>query len=323
MAQVKEDATAARSNAQDAFNLAWYARNKSDELSTDLSGITDKILNFLTEDQPTPAMVRDQAERALAKNIQLNPDEIRDLAQNISSIVGSLTNSERIIADAAGDLRLANELRTRANNTKNEAISKQNQAIVITDLLEASREAQGRAEAAINTARIDIDQSQTHLNSIIQDMLFAKDIADNITAKVQSLDGRLKHLQTQLAKNDYTLKEEIAKQAEDVIKEAETVQNKTMKLGQEYRLAEDSLGERVNKSKGDIQKAKLLLQRASELTADTSTKFKDLDGMETVYRDNERKLADLMAIVDALTADMEIHWNEIEEKSLVYRRCLT
>lgn len=320
MTQVKQDAIAARANAQDAFNLAWYARNESDKLSTELTDVGDQISAFLTEDQTTPAEVKAQAEKALSKNIHSTPDEIKNLASNISAIVGSLINTEKILADTADNLRLANDLRDRANATKNAAIAKQIQAGNINELLSEAQTAQENAEKSINTAKIDIDLSQKHLGSIIQEMKIAQDTAANITSKVNSLDGRLQHLRTQLVQNDYN-NEDITRQADEVVKEAEIVANKTSKLGQDYRQAENSLNNRVEKSKGDIEKAKSLLLRASELTANTSTKFKDLDGMETVYKDNERKLADLMAVVVSLTNEMDNHLREIDAKSLSYRRC--
>ena len=78
MSQVKRDAIAARSNAQDAFNYALKARNLTDNVSKDLSDINKRIRSTLDEDQPTPAMVRDLANEVLAKNIQLKPDEIKE-----------------------------------------------------------------------------------------------------------------------------------------------------------------------------------------------------------------------------------------------------
>ena len=89
----------------------------------------------------------------------------------------------------------------------------------------------------------------------------------------------------------------------------------------EYKNADELLDSRMNKSNGNILRAKKLLQKASELTADTSTKSKDLDGMESVYRDNERMLSDLMDQVDSLTGEMEKHLAEIEQKAQRYKQC--
>ncbi|XP_012542845.2 laminin subunit beta-1 [Monomorium pharaonis] len=320
MSQIKQDATAARSNAQDAFNYAWEARNRSDKITEDISDITKRIWSILDEDQPTPAMVRDLAYEVLAKNIQLEPDEITQLADRIKNIVGSLTDSEKILADTKDDLERAHDLEKRANQAKEIAIEKQTLANKVILLLNDAQKAQHLAQDAIDKAEDDVSKSQKDLADIA-DMTNAAQIRANFTTKsVEALDARLKQLQTQSAKNSFILAE-IDTEAKKVADEAQVTDSKTKKLSEEYKKADESLNQRVNKTKGDIQRAKRLLQRASELTADTSTKSKDLDGMESVYKDNERLLTDLMSDVDALTMEMDKHLAEIEKKSQLYRQC--
>lgn len=320
MSQIKQDSTAARSNAQDAFNYAWDARNRSDKITKDLSDITKRIWSTLDEDQPTPAMVRDLANEVLAKNIQLEPDEITQLADRIKSIVGSLTDSEKILADTRDDLRLAHDLEERANRTKEMALEKQALVNKVNLLLKDAQTGQYLAQIAIDTAEADVSKSLEDLADIADVTKAAQIQANSTTQSVEALDNRLKQLQTQSAKNAFVLKE-IAVEANKVANEAQMIDGKTKKLAEEYKRADESLNQRVNKSKGDILRAKRLLQRASELTADTSTKSKDLDGMESVYKDNERLLTDLTSDVDALTMEMERHLTEIEQKSQLYRQC--
>lgn len=320
MSQIKQDSTAARSNAQDAFNYAWDARNRSDKITKDLSDITKRIWSTLDADQPTPAMVRDLANEVLAKNIQLEPDEITRLANRIKNIVGSLTDSEKILADTKDDLRLAHDLEERANRTKETALEKQALVNKVNLLLNDAQTAQHLAQNAIDKAEADVSKSQEDLADIADVTKAAQIQANSTTQSVMALDNRLKQLQTQSAKNVFILKE-IGVEANKVANEAQAIDIKTKKLSEEYKRADESLNQRVNKSKGDILRAKRLLQRASELTADTSTKSKDLDGMESVYKDNERLLTDLMSDVDALTMEMERHLVEIEQKSQLYRQC--
>lgn len=321
MIQVRRDATAARSNAQDAFNFAWKARNLSDDVAKDLSDINKRIRNTLDEDQPTPAMVRDLAQGVLAKNIQLKPDEITQLADRIKSIVGSLTDSEKILADTRGDLRLAEELKDRANKVKEDAIEEQTLANKVVVLLSDAQKAQNLAQSAIDQAERDVKRSEKDLEEIAEVTRGAQMQANSTTETVDALDVRLKQLQSQSLRNKFVLEQEIDVQARKVADEAQNVDSKTKKLAEEYRRVDESLDLRVNKSKGNIQKAKKLLQRASELTADTSTKFKDLDGMESVYKDNEKMLFDLMTEVDSLTVEMEKHLGEIAQKAQQYRQC--
>ncbi|XP_034171779.1 laminin subunit beta-1 isoform X2 [Osmia lignaria lignaria] len=321
MIQVKRDATTARSNAQDAFNFAWRARNLSDNVSKDLSDINKRIRSTLDEEQSTPPMVRDLANEVLSKDIQLKPNEINMLADRIKSIVGSLTDSEKILADTKDDLHRAEELKQRANKAKESAIEKQALANKVVVLLNDAQKAQDLAQFAINQAERDVKRSEMDLEEIAEVTRGAQMQANSTTQTVNQLDGRLKLLQTQSVRNDFVLNQEIGVEAQKVADEAKNVDAKTRKLSEEYKRADESLGLRVNKSKDNIQRAKKLLQRASELTADTSTKFKDLDGMEIVYRDNERMLFDLKSEVDSLTGEMEKHLAEIEQKAQQYRQC--
>ncbi|KAK0173519.1 hypothetical protein PV328_006704 [Microctonus aethiopoides] len=323
MMDLKQDAIAARSNAQDAFNYAWDARNKSDKVTKSLSDINELMWAVLNEDHPTPVMVRDLAEQVLKKNIHLRPDEIRELADKIDSIVGSLTDSDKILHDTAADLQMAHELERRANQAKEAAIERQTQAGKVVNLLTETDASQIEAKKAIEKAKADIALSEKDLEDIAEVTKDARKTAANTTAAVEALEARLKQLQTQSVRNDFVLNQEIRRELGTLADDAKKVKEKTEILGEEYKQAGDSLNYRVTKSKGDIDRAKKLLQRASELTADTTAKFKDLDGMESVYRDNDRLLGDLMSDVDALTLEMDRHLAEIELKSQKYRECST
>ncbi|XP_034940171.1 laminin subunit beta-1 isoform X2 [Chelonus insularis] len=323
MLNVKQDAVTARSNAQDAFNFALDARNKSDRIVKSLTDINEKIWMVLNDEQPTPTMVRDLAEEVFEKNIHLRPDEIESLADKIDNIVGSLTDSDRILQDTAADLRMAEQLAERAQAIKEAAVRKQTQAEKVVSLLTDTQQAQVIAQSAIEKAEVDIAGSQKDLEVVSGITKDARKRAGNTTAAVEALEARLKQLQTQSVRNDFVLNQEIRKELRTLANDAKDVREKTDKLGIEYKKAGDSLTYRVTKSKGDIQRAKRLLQRASELTADTTTKFKDLDGMESVYRDNDRLLGDLMTEVDSLTVEMERQLAEIEQKAQTYRQCST
>lgn len=327
MIAVKNDATSARGNAQDAFNFASDALQRSDSLTKNITDLSEKIASLLDQtennDHPTPAQVRTLAQQVLDKNIPLKPEEITELADKIKNIVSSLTNPDKILEDTRYDLDRAMTLESHANQAKNAAIEKQNLASNVGDLLNEAKEAQDLAESAITKANEDITLSEKDLTEIIDVTRDAKQKADNTSRSVDSLEDRLKKLQTHVGKNEFIVKQEISHEGGLVAEEAKKVENKTNQLGKEYKEASDLLNDRVDKSKENIKRAKRLLQQASELTADTSAKFKDLDGMESVYKDNERILSGLMADVDALTDEMTRQLEGIELKSQEYRQCST
>lgn len=194
-------------------------------------------------------------------------------------------------------------------------------ANVVVVLLNDAKKAQTRAQEAINQAERDVSRSEKDLEEIAEVTKGAQMQANSTTQTVDSLDARLKQLQTQSVRNDFVLNQEISVEARKIAEEAQNVDIKTKELAMEYKNADELLDSRMNKSNGNILRAKKLLQKASELTADTSTKSKDLDGMESVYRDNERMLSDLMDQVDSLTGEMEKHLAEIEQKAQRYKQC--
>lgn len=321
MGQIKDTATIAKTDAQAGFNAVSDIYNISNELLKSISNVNDRIATFLNEEQPTPSMVRDLAESVLSKNIKLNPNEIRDLVDSIESIVGSLTDSERIIEDAADDLERAALLLDEAVRAKEAATGQSLLAENIVVLLSEAEIAAENAATAVEDVEWNIQQSQRDLTDIFNEIELVDEKIEKSTMDISELEERLTELQTQLVKNEFIVTQEIGFEIDNIANEAETTRIKTKKLVQEFDLASESLEIRTESSQGAISRSKMLLQRASELAADTTTKFKDITGMEGAYLENEKTLADLVAEVETLTNQMERHFDEIQHKSQTYSRC--
>lgn len=56
--------------------------------------------------------------QTLAQNLELDPEQIKDLAMRIQQVVSSLVNVDNIIANTRDDLELVRHLKERANATK-------------------------------------------------------------------------------------------------------------------------------------------------------------------------------------------------------------
>lgn len=184
---MKDGASGARSNAQEAFDLASEANNKSHKLIKNLEEVNDKIWEILKTEQPTPAEVRDLAQEVLRQYITLTPDEIKDLAAKIADIVNSLTDPEKILHETSADLQLAIELKDRANYTKN--IAQEKEALVgkVIGLLHDSQATQELAQEAITQAEHDIKLSQNDIDEISEITKQAKTKVDDTTNSVNDL----------------------------------------------------------------------------------------------------------------------------------------
>uniref|UniRef100_A0ABD2X9T7 Laminin subunit beta-1 n=1 Tax=Trichogramma kaykai TaxID=54128 RepID=A0ABD2X9T7_9HYME len=319
--RLRDGAAHARHDAQEAFDLAITARNQSDKMVSDLADVNRKIELLMEAEQPSPAEVRDLAQEVLNKSITLTPEQIKGLADQITEIVGSLSDPDRILQETSSDLALAEEMRDRAEEAKMIAQKQEDLAAKVTALLQETRASQELAQEAIGKAETDIENSQRDLHEITQITKEAKKKADDTYNSVNDLEVRLTSLQTEAVRNDFIIKQEIQAQAHDLSEEAKKVQSNADLMGRRYMQVRDSLSQRDTKSKDDILRTKSLLQRASELTADTQSKYKDLEGMESVYKDNERMLNLLMGEVDSLNQAMDRELAHFESKAQLYRQC--
>lgn len=91
------------------------------------------------------------------------------------------------------------------------------------------------------------------------------------------LHGKLNDLQKNFLKNDLDAKD-IKKQADLVRDSASNAHEIATQLHDKYRQANDSLSTKALTSESARERAQQLLQRASKITVDTSSKLKELQG---------------------------------------------
>lgn len=323
MAEIKKDATEARANAQDAFNIATHAKNQTGSLVKNLTDVNNQIVHLLEEEQATPAMVLNLAEEVLSQNIHLEPSEIKKVTDKISTIVSSLTDSERILAETSMDLERAMKFEAEAKAAKMYAEEQKTLAAKVVQMLRESEKIQEDVKTALNKAEQAVQLSENDLKEISISTQGAQREANETRKKVERLEASLADLKAKSGRNDFVIKSEISVEAGRLEEGAIKIEKDAEDLENKYNRAKENLNSRVNKSEGDILRSKKLLQRASKLTADTLTKFKDLEEMETVYKGNENTLNELESTIDMLTEQMEGHLKDIEKKAIDSRDCTT
>jgi len=148
----------------------------------------------------------------------------------------------------------------------------------------------------------------------------AQQKATETANKVNDLASKLGELQKNFLKNDYDAKE-IKQQADQVRDAAHNAHEDATKLRDNYRKANDSLTAKAITSESARERAQQLLQRASKITVETSSKLKELQGMVDIYKTNDKELNDLEKRVDYLNSQMNDYLSKIQSDSVRYRQC--
>jgi len=104
--------------AKDAHNLATLAKNRSENTVQDNDELLESVDEFLNKQRAKPDDIKNVAVEVLNKKIQLEPEQITELAQKINNTIASLTNIDDILAETSDDLALANSLKNEADEAK-------------------------------------------------------------------------------------------------------------------------------------------------------------------------------------------------------------
>jgi hypothetical protein len=104
--------------AKEAHNLATLAKNRSGNTVQDNDELLESVDEFLSKQRAKPDEIRNVATEVLNKKIQLEPEQITELAQKINDTIASLTNIDDILLETSEDLSLANNLKNEADLAK-------------------------------------------------------------------------------------------------------------------------------------------------------------------------------------------------------------
>ncbi|XP_064483603.1 laminin subunit beta-1-like isoform X2 [Ornithodoros turicata] len=316
----KTDADLALEEAKKAFARAQLAKNQSENFSTNLEDLLDRVDRFLNEAAARPSEIRTLAEECLGLSISLEPEQIRELAREINDTIASLTDIDAILKDTAPDLEKAKQLKGSADRAKAKADKILDTAKEVLRNLDDAEQAQKRAQEAINKARENIVTAQGDLAQIELETSGAQDVANNSLDDVAGLQKRLSELKNLFTKNKLD-SEKAASEADAAGRMAEKAQEGAQELEDKYTRAMQALQSKSAAS-GDVKdRAEKLKERARRLAEDVSTKTGQLQQMEDEFDENEKRLKDYSKILEQLNREMTQHLNLIEQRSNYYRVC--
>jgi len=321
ISQAKQETMGAKEVAQEALVAAAQAQNRSLVAVQQSADLVKRMQHFLDNQGATPQEIQKLARQTKEKNIELQPEQITELAHNINSTISSLTDINTILADTAEDLEVAQQLKAQADMAKAGAENILTKAQEFLDTLGQAESTQELIKVAINNTNNNITQAKLDLTQITSETGEAKQKANETVAEVNGLQERVKALQTGFLKNEKDA-QEVRAEAESMTSEVKKAEDRAREMQSAYNQAVDKLEARARDSVLAQARAHNLLEKASQLSLNTTDKLKQLKDAEVLYRDQEKELvglADTIKEFNERMSDALLHINNMSSK---YRNCL-
>lgn len=316
----KQEANIANVLAKEAYDHAAIVRNKTAGYVSSTANITKKLDEFLSAPGATLDNIRNVSGLAVNKNIQSKPEEILKRAEEIKNVIKSLPDIDTILSVTAGDLSLANNLKQKADLTKADAEGIRDTAQEIVSALAQAQTAQDLATSAIQAAKDDIAEARKDLSHIANETNEANEKANEASMRVKMLQERLKSIQGGFLQNERSAMD-VETEEKSLEIEVAKAQEKAQDLRLRYQTTDNSLLSKAESSSLKRDKGKLLLDKASQLSVNTTAKLKQLNDTETMFNSQENVLTELSSNIADLQKRIQDCINTIIERSNNYKSC--
>lgn len=118
LSQAKSNASDTYRKAQDTLNLIQESFDNSSATILTGRNLITQLTDTINNNTGSPAEISEITDKTLGLELQLDPDEIQNLAEKIDKTVASLQNVESIIENTKNDLERVEDLKEAANNAK-------------------------------------------------------------------------------------------------------------------------------------------------------------------------------------------------------------
>ena len=279
--------------------------------SDQIDELTKKIEKFLTDNSATPEEVKEVANDCLAAEMTMDAAQIQELADQINVATSSVTDVDKINQETAGPLGTAEDLKTRADQARQDAEAQLARAENVTRSLGDAEEAQNDAEEAIKSALADIASAREDLGFIQSEMEAATTVSDRTFEDTNTLLEKQRQLQTAFISNENHVKKAQAA-AEGAKSQASQANSDLYKLNSDFKNVSESLSSKEANIGTAKDRALNLQRRASTLSNSASQKLADLLDMEKQYEENQRELEELSETLQTMNCEMLVHLKTIQ-----------
>lgn len=316
----KRQSDVASDLAQMAYDLAFSSRNLTDSYKARITKLLEEIEEYFSTPGAKPQEIRDLAEEVLSIVISLEPEQITDLAEKITLAIETLTNINAIIDATRNDLDLAIQLKERADRAKIKAEGTLGVAERVVEALTEASAAQDAAEQAIVQASDDIEATQTHLTQIASETSVAQAKANSSLREVQDLERRVESVKLQYIINQQHLEDTTAAVNQADLK-AQRAANDAKQLEDKYLIVEEKLQIKFQAAEEARRRAEELRKRANKLASEAQVKLSMLKEMEVIFVKNEVILEDYEEEIRRMEVSMEEYHEYISRKTEFYATC--
>jgi chromosome segregation ATPase len=261
-----------------------------------------------------------KVEDVLKLNINLKPEQLRQLSEDINKTLSLPKNIGSIINETAGDLLLAKTLNEDAEKKQMAAKNILQVAERVETALAEAQSIQKNVDDGILTTTQNILDANNSITNVKTETGVTQENVQKVLDDINVIETKLKTLQTGFLKNVRDANE-VKSEASTLIQEVEDTEKKASQLLASYREASNKLDTRAQIAKTTKYNSQNLLEKASQLSANTTLKLRELGDAEQIIINQEESISKLAKDVDELYIMMSTNLDKISSQSDHYRTC--
>lgn len=320
ISQANQELNTTLTNAKAVRDMAKTARIQSQNILNESYSLIERHEKFLNPTGVKSVNIASKIEEVLKLNINLKPDQLRKLSEDINQTLSLPKNIDNIIKDTASDLALAKVLNEEAEQKQIAAKSILEVAERVEKALDEAQIIQKDVGDDILTTNQYIVDATNSITKVKTETGIAQENVENVLDEIGVIEDKLKTLQTGFLKNVRDANE-VKSEAKMLTDDVQDTERKSMELLTNYDNVNSTLESRFKNSKSTLNDSQRLLERASQLSANTTLKLKELKDAEQIFAKQENLISQLDSKIDDLNAEMSEHLEKINLQSEYYRTC--
>lgn len=320
LSQANQELNLALANAKDVSEVSKRAKIQSQSILNESYNLIERHDTFLNPTGVQSTDVAMKVDEVLKLNINLKPEQLRQLSEDINKTLSLPKNIDTIINETAGDLLLAKTLNEDAEKKQEAAKNILQVAERVETALADAQSIQKNVDDGILITNQNIMDANSSITNVKTEMAVTQENVQEVLDDINVIESKLKTLQTGFLKNVRDANE-VKSEASTLMQEVDDTEKKATQLLASYYEASNKLDNRAQIAKTTKNNSQNLLEKASQLSANTTLKLRELGDAEQIIINQEESISKLVKTVDELYITMSENLDKISSQSDLYRTC--